>query len=266
MPLNSALRDIWAFRGLIWSTVKRELQSKWSGTQLGPFWIVAQPLATILIFTVIFAEIMKPSLPRHDAKFAYSIYLCAGILGWNFFAELLGRCVGVFVENATLLKKVNFPKICLPVICLISSLLHFGIIFILFYFFLLLAGSSPGWVTISVVPVLLVQIAFTSGLGILLGTVNVFYRDIQQAIGLFLQFWFWLTPIVYLPSGLPDIAFSILRWNPMLPIIQGYQSIFLEQTFPDWTGLIYPGVLAVILCIAGIWTFRRLQGEIVDEL
>src|SRR5665648_218754 len=98
------LRDVWSFRSMIWSSVKREFQSRWTGTQFGPFWLVAQPLATIVIFTVIFANIMRPGMPAHDSKFAYSIYLCSGVLTYGLFSEMLGRSVNIFVESANLLK------------------------------------------------------------------------------------------------------------------------------------------------------------------
>src|SRR5450759_878347 len=120
------LRDVWAFRGFIRGSIRREFQTRWQGTQFGPVWIVANPLATILIFTVVFAKIMRPSLPGHDSAFAYSIYLCSGILTWNLFSELLNRCVGIFIEHGAMLKKVHFPKLALPIMVTISGLMNFG--------------------------------------------------------------------------------------------------------------------------------------------
>src|SRR6476646_2343009 len=94
------VRECWDFRGFILASVKREFVSRYLGTQLGFFWAIAQPLAMILIYTLIFAEIMKPALAGHASIFAYSIYLCAGILTWQLFSDLLNRSVGVFVHNA----------------------------------------------------------------------------------------------------------------------------------------------------------------------
>ncbi len=86
---------VWDRRGFIFSSVKREFESRWIRTQMGPVWLVIQPLATIVIFTVIFVNIMRPGMPAHDSKFAYSIYLCAGIISYNLFAEMMNRCVGI---------------------------------------------------------------------------------------------------------------------------------------------------------------------------
>lgn len=260
------LRDVWAFRDFILSSVKREFQSRWSGTQFGPFWIVAHPLANIFIFTVIFAQIMRPSLPDHPSIFAYSIYLCSGVLAWNFFCEMLSRCVNIFVENANLLKKIHFPKLCLPVIVLASNTLNFAIVMGIFMFFLLVIGAFPGWVVLYVLPVLFMQMAFAIGMGVLLATINVFYRDVSQTVQVILQFWFWLTPIVYTPSNLPKAAQAVLMWNPMYIFIRAYQGIFLEHIPPQWSSMIYPGLLAVFFIFFGVFAFHKLQGEIVDEL
>ena len=260
------LRDVWSFRGMIWSSVKREFQSRWTGTQFGPFWLVAQPLATIFIFTVVFANIMRPGMPAHDSKFAYSIYLCSGVLTYGLFSEMLGRSVNIFVENANLLKKINFPKLCLPIIILVSSILNFAIIMSLFLLFLLITSSFPGWVILSVLPVLGIQLMFAMGLGMLLATINVFYRDVQQMVQVVLQFWFWLTPIVYVVPTLPDTAQRILDLNPLWPLIQAYHGIFLEHQMADGAGLIYPLLLALFFVVLGVFAFYKLQGEIVDEL
>lgn len=260
------LKDVWNFRDFIWSSVKRDFQTRWVGTQFGSFWLLAQPLATIFIFTVIFANIMRPGMPAHDSKFAYSIYLCSGVLTFGLFSEMLGRSVMIFVENANLLKKINFPKLCLPITVMISCVLNFAVTMGIFLGFLTVTAAFPGWVILSAVPVLIIQLVFTIGLGMLLATINVFYRDVRQAVQVVLQFWFWLTPIVYIPATLPPWLGGVMNANPLCPMIQAYQGIFLEKIQPDWHTLIYPGLLGSCFVITGIYAFYKLHGEIVDEL
>ncbi len=266
MSGSTMLREVWARRDFISSSVKREFTARWIRTQLGPFWLIAQPLATIIIFTVIFVNIMRPGMPAHDSKFAYSIYLCAGVLTYHFFAEMLGRSVTVFVENANLLKKIYFPKLCLPIIVMLSSLLNHAVTLALFVGFLLLAGAFPGWVILCSLPVLAVLVVFTMGLGMLLACINVFYRDVQQVVQVLLQFWFWLTPIVYIPSTLPERIAGLLRFNPLYAPVRACQNIYLDQAVPDWSSLIYPGLLGLCFTCLGILAFFRLQAEIVDAL
>jgi lipopolysaccharide transport system permease protein len=260
------LRECWEFRDFIFASVKRDFVSRYLGTQLGFFWAIAQPLAMLAIYTLIFAQFMKPSLPGHESKYAYSIYLCAGILSWQLFSELLNRSVGVFVRNANLLKKVNLPKLSLPIIATLSSLSNFAVVLVLFLGFLAAIGSFPVNAILALIPALVLIVAFALGLGVLLGTINVFYRDVEQGTSMLLQFWFWLTPIVYPGRTLPGLFASVLAWNPMWPIVNFVQTIFLEDRIPAWSPLLYPAIVAVALLLLGLFAFRRLSGEIVDVL
>ena len=260
------LRECWAFRGFILASVKRDFVSRYLGTQLGFFWAIAQPLALILIYTLVFARIMKPALPGHESPFAYSIYLCAGIVIWQLFSDLLNRSVGVFVHNANLLKKVNLPKLALPIVATLSALSNFAVVVLLFMGFLLAIGAFPAASIVALVPLLVLVVAFAVGLGVLLGTINVFYRDVEQATTMLLQFWFWLTPIVYPGRTLPDFVASALAWNPMWPVVHFAQTIFVEDRTPPWSSLAYPALVAIALLLLGLFAFRNLSGEIVDEL
>lgn len=260
------LKEVWAFREFILGSIKREFQSRYKRSQFGWLWAVINPLAMILVYTVVFAEVMRARLPGVESRFAYSVYLCAGMLTWSLFAEILTRSLSVFTDNANLLQKVAFPKLCLPLIVIGSSLIHFTIIFGLFLLFLVVTGTFPGWIVLATIPLLLVQTALAVGLGIFLGTVNVFYRDVGQTMGIVLQFWFWLTPVVYVATIVPETLRELLRWNPMWPVIQGYQAILVSGTAPNWLGLAWVALVAAGALLLGLLAFSRLNSEIVDEL
>ena len=132
---------IWSYRGFIAGNVKREFQSKYSNSLLGAAWTVINPLAMIVVYTVIFSQIMRARLAGVDGAFAYSIYLCSGVLTWGLFAEIVSRAQNVFLENANILKKLSFPRLCLPVIVVANALLNFSIIFGLFTLFLLITET-----------------------------------------------------------------------------------------------------------------------------
>jgi lipopolysaccharide transport system permease protein len=185
---------------------------------------------------------------------------------WQLFSDLLARSVGIFVHNSALLKKANLPKLAFPIIVALSGLSNFGVILVLFLGFMVVIGSFPAGSVFAMIPVVLLVVGFALGLGVLLGTVNVFYRDIEQSTSMVLQFWFWLTPIVYPGRALPGFAAHLLEWNPMWPIVHFAQTIFLEDRVPDWSTLLYPAVVAMIFLALGLVAFRRLSGEIVDEL
>ncbi|NNG77210.1 ABC transporter permease [Acinetobacter sp. ANC 4277] len=260
------LRPLWEYRGFIYGSVKREFQSKYRNSLLGGAWTFLNPLAMILVYTVIFSQVMKAKLPGIESGFAYSIYLCAGVLTWGLFAEIVGRGQNIFLDNANLLKKISFPRMCLPIITVLNASVNFAIIFSLFLIFLIFVGFWPGWAIFSLIPILLIQLLLAIGLGMTLGVLNVFFRDVGQFFGIFLQFWFWLTPIVYPATILPESIKSIMAINPMYPLIQAYQGIFVLGQLPDWGTLFYPLVLGVVLCGLGMRLFRQHVGEMVDEL
>lgn len=267
MPGLPMLKALWAYRNFVWSSVLREFHGKYRESLLGAFWSVANPLAMIVIYAVVFGQLMRPQLAGHEATpFAFSIYLCAGVITWGLFAEMLGRLNNVFLEHGNLIKKSNFPRICLPAIVATSALVNFGIVFGLYLAFLAIIGHWPGWKLLAVVPLLALQVLFTLGLGIFLGTLNVFFRDVGQLTGIVVQFWFWLTPIVYVFDTLPEAARNALQYNPLQPLMVAYQTVFLNQRLPDFYSLLPLALLTAIFLIMGAWFFLSRVGELVDEL
>ena len=233
---------------------------------LGAAWMVINPLAMIFVYTVIFSQVMRAKLPDTNSSFAYSVYLCSGLLTWGFFAEIVNGLQSVFLENANLLKKLNFPRLCLPIITVLNAVLNFSIVFSFFTIFLIISGNFPGWSYFGLLPVFIILVAFSAGLGIMLGILNVFFRDVGQLFGVILQFWFWFTPIVYPVSILPDFARRCLIFNPMVGVIGACQKILVFGQFPDWGSLVPVALLAVVLCFYSWRLFRKRSGEIVDEL
>ncbi len=263
---TDSLKSLWRYRDFIFGSVKREFQSKYRNSLFGAAWTVLNPLAMIIVYTIIFAEVMKSRLPGVENTFGFSIYLCSGLLTWGFLFEIVGRAQNVFIDNANLLKKITFPRLCLPVIIVISAMVNFSIVFSLFLSFLIISGNFPGVVFLAVVPLLILLVIFAIGLGVTLGVLNVFFRDVGQFFGIFLTFWFWLTPIVYPVQALAKPVRDILRWNPLVPLIEGFQGVFVTHTWPDWNSLWPIFVLSILFCLSGMFLFRRHAGEMVDEL
>lgn len=262
----SLLRPVWAYRGFVLGNVKREFQLKYRNSLLGAAWTVLQPLAMILVYTVIFSQIMRAKLPGVDSTFGYSIYLCAGILTWGLFAEITTRSQNMFLDNANLLKKLSFPRLCLPVTVVATGLLNFGIVFGLFTAFLLVTGNFLGLAYLALAPLLALLVVFAVGIGMVLGVLNVFFRDVGQFFGIFVTFWFWLTPIVYPPSILPERVQPLMALNPMASLLGAVQGVLVRGEWPQWGTLVYPLALALVLCLLGVRLFRKRAGEMVDEL
>lgn len=257
---------LWFYRGFVYSMVAREFRSKYLGSLLGSVWSILNPLALITIYTVIFSRVMQAKLPGIDDTMAYGLFVCAGLLPWIYFTELLNRFPGIFLEQAALLKKVSFPRITLPVIALCSATLNYLIIFCLFLLFLAVTNRFPGWVVLGYLPLLVLQQMFVVGFGILLGSVNVFFRDIGQFVNVVIQFWFWFTPIVYVTTMLPDKAQNLIEYNPMTAFMKAYQAIILYGKWPVWMDFKLHCIGALIGLVVGFYVFQFLADEMVDEL
>ncbi|MGY1450882.1 ABC transporter permease [Pseudomonas chlororaphis] len=264
--LINLYRSLWRYRSFILGSVKREFQSRYRNSLLGALWTVLNPLSMIVVYTVIFSQVMHARLPGMDDNLAYSVYLCAGLLTWGFFSEITLRSQSMFLEHANLLKKISFPRICLPVIVFLNAAINFAIILGLFLAFLLITGRLPGMALLALVPLLMLQAMFSAGLGMILGVLNVFFRDVGQFFGICLQFWFWLTPIVYPISILPPPIQRIWELNPLNALMTSYQNLFIYNQWPVWSSLVPMLVIGLLFCVMGLRLFRQRIGEMVDEL
>lgn len=264
--MRGTLGTVWHYRSFILGSVKREFQAKYLNSLLGATWSVIQPLAMIFVYTVIFSQIMRAKLPGVESVFGYSIYLCSGIIMWGYFADVVGRGQNIFIENANLLKKLSFPRFCLPLTLVISATLNFLIILGLFVAFLVLSDTFPGWAFFGIFPVLAIQLLFALGLGMVLGVLNVFFRDVGQLFGVVLQFWFWMTPIIYPLNILPPSAQDLMAFNPMAVLIGAYQRVLVHGLWPQWSTLWPVLLLGMLLCLLALRLFRKRYAELMDEL
>ena len=260
------LKGVWAYRNFILTSIRAEFKARLTRSRLGAAWFILHPLAQAAVFAIVLSEVMPGRLPGVDDKGAFAIYLIAGLAAWSLFAEIVNRCMSIFVEYASTMRKIAFPRLCLPMIVGGTALVN--------HFFLLIAlvvvsgllGHWPG-PAIAAIPVGIVLIAiFGFGLGVFLGVLNVFSRDISQGFSIVLQFWFWLTPIVYAVDILPKQFRPIAELNPMTPLVGIYQQAVLHDRWPDWSALLPVAALACLLVALSFALFRRASADLVDAL
>ncbi|MEO8506738.1 MAG: ABC transporter permease [Betaproteobacteria bacterium] len=257
----------WRYRGFIASSIRNEYRSRFVRSRLGAIWMILHPLANAAIFALILSEVMTAKLPGMLANpFAYPIYLLSGTLAWSLFAEVVTRCLTIFIDNGNLLKKMAFPRICLPLIVAGSALLNnvmlFGAILVVFGLLGFLPGIAAAWIPV----IMLIPLALGFGIGLLLGVFNVFVRDIGQAVTVILQLAFWFTPIVYLPQIVPASYSWVIEYNPMATVVQAYQGVILYNEQPHWDSLAIVGGAAALMLVASLFLFRRASVDLVDAL
>ena len=264
--MKASIKSLWAYRDFILGSVNRQLQDKYHNSMMGSIWIILNPLAMVFTYTVIFSKLMNARFIESHSQYAYSIYVCSGLILWGLFSEIVMNGQSIFLDNAALLKKISFPRLCLPIIVVFKALINFSIIFGLFIAFLLITKNFPGWILINIFPLVFILVIFSIGLGVCLGVLNVFFRDIGQLFGIFINFWFWLTPIVYSLDILPGFSRNIITLNPMTPLIQAFQELLLKHLALNWKALLPIIILGIILCMLSFGLFRKHASEIVDEI
>jgi lipopolysaccharide transport system permease protein len=264
--MKGMLLAAWRYRFFIVSSIKTELRSKFVRSSLGGLWMILNPLSQVLIFAFVLSAVLSAKLPGITNQYAYAIYLMAGTLGWSLFAEIVNRCLTLFIDNGNILKKMVFPRIALPLIVTGSALVNNVLLFVAILAIFGVLGHLPSIALIWLPVLMVINIALALGIGLGLGVLNVFMRDIGQVVPVLMQFLFWFTPIVYMANIIPEQYREWLAFNPMIPIINGYQNILLYNKEPDWTGLGVITLIALSLLAFSLVLFRKASPEMVDQL
>ena len=249
---------------LILELVRRDLKMRYLGSTLGFVWAIIHPVLSLGIYTVIFSMVLKVPMGRDAGTFGFVLYLFCGLLPWLTFQEALSRSVGCIPENANLVQKMRFPTEVLPVVLSLSSfvqqLIGTGILFLV----LLANGRIPqGWILL--LPfAFLIQFAAMVGLGWLVASLYIYFRDMSQVLGIVLNVWFWLTPLVYPQEKAPEAFQFILSLNPMTHLVGICRSLILEGNPAAFFSWMYITVFAVVCFTIGMEVLRRLKPDFPD--
>jgi len=261
------LVSAWRYRHFILSSIRAEIRARFTRSKLGGLWMIVHPLAQAAIFALVLAGIMSARLPgMGNDTAAYALYVLSGMLGWSLFSDLVSRCLTLFIDNGNLLKKMLFPRICLPIIAGGAALLNNVLLFVAVLVVFAALGRFPGAGIIWVPVLMTLTLAMGLSMGLLLGVVNVFVRDVGQVVPVVLQFGFWLAPIAYTPDIVPAPLRRLLYLNPMTAIVEGYQNALLFGRVPDVVALTWLALLALLLLVVALAMFRRASPEMVDVL
>ena len=258
--------NLWRYRGFVVQNALSDARHRYAGSAAGVAWNVINPLAQILIYSVVFSRIMAIRVPGAGSGAEFALYLCAGLLPWTAFCDCILRGANAFIENTPYLKKLPIPEQVFVAQNAVSATLFLGISMTLLGVVTVITGSalSLAWLGVPVVLVLFQGFGF--GLGLIFGTLNVFLRDIGQVLAIALHLWMWLTPIVYVEEILPASLQSLVRYNPAYPFIDALHRMIVGGRWPGaWHWLVML-VWAGAAPVVGYLILRRLRPEIRDVL
>lgn len=258
------LRNLYRYRQLIAALTARDLKARYRGSILGYFWSLANPLLLLGVYTLVFTKFF----PRFDMQ-AYPLFLFAGILPWTFFSAAVLESTGSISSNAGLIKKVMFPAEALPLVVVLSHLVHFALavpVLLAALVAFTLANQAVVTAAILLLPVLMiVQTIFVAGISMVVSSASILFRDLRDIITNLMQIGFFITPIIY-PMPESRTLRALLRFNPMTPFVLGYQDIVYYGRMPSMPDTALMIGYSVASVIAGVFVFDRLRDTLAEAL
>jgi len=256
------LKELWQYRELLYFLAWRDVKVRYKQTAIGIAWVVVQPLLTIAMFTVVFDRFAR--MPSEGAP--YPVFAFTALLPWNYFAQATARSAGSLVGDAHLIQKIYFPRLVMPLAAAIVPLVDLGIAFFALIGMLVWYGMTPTWGALAIPLFLGLAFATALSVGLWLAALNVRYRDVAHAIPFFVQFWMFVSPVVYPASLVPETWQRLYGLNPMAGVIEGFRWALLGKERPD-LGLIGIGAAVVaILFFTGVLFFKRMEQTFADVI
>lgn len=254
--------ELYAYRELFKTNIKKEIRGKYKGSFLGVLWSFINPLLQVLVYAIVFPYLMRDTVDN------YLVFLVNGIIPWTFFVTALTQGMASIRANAGIVKKVYFPREILPISSVFSCLVNFFISCAIILVFVLFSGLGISWHLLLLPFIALLQTMLTLGLVLILSAVNVYVRDTEYIIQFIINMLFYGTPILYSTSQFSGNAILelLFKLNPLATIIDSYRDIFMYHQLPDGGMILYVFIVSAVLLALGIFVFKKLERNFAEEI
>jgi lipopolysaccharide transport system permease protein len=254
-----SLKDLWAYRELLFFLTWRDVKVRYKQTALGAAWAILQPLFMMIIFTIFFGRLAGVD----SAGIPYPLFALAGLVPWTFFSNAITASGNSLVGSANLITKVYFPRLIVPAAAMLAGLVDFALAFLLFCVMMAYYRVGPS-IQVLFLPVLIVMTAlFALGVGTWMSALNVKYRDVRFALPFLIQLWLFVSSVILPSSALPQKYRWLLMLNPMSGIIEGYRSALFGLPF-DWPALATAAGITIVVLAYSIYSFARVERSFAD--
>lgn len=248
-----ALREILAYRHLVSSLVVRDLRVRYKRSALGVVWAFAEPLALMALFTIVFSRVLRLDVPN------YPVFVLAGVVVWGFFSTGVTYALGAVQANASLVKKIYFPRAILPLSTVFGRLVHLVLSLLLLAPFLAWFGVRPGWGLLLLPLLILLQALLVAGLALFLSALSTLYEDVSFLVGFAFTGLFYVSPVLYPLELVPEHYRLLYALNPMSALLTGYRAALLGLPWPRPLELALAVAIALVAFVGGTFVFRRLE-------
>lgn len=255
------LRELWNYREMVISLVKRDLKSRYKGSVLGFLWMFLNPLLQLCVYTVVFSVIMRSGIEK------FYLFLFVALVPWIFFSMCLSGGTTIIFAQQDMVKKIYFPRQVLPIAFTTSQFVNMVLSFIIIFIVVAFSGIGLNARALVFLPlVMLIEYILALGITFLTSALTVYFRDLEHILGIVSMAWMYMTPILYDVTSVPKELITIFNLNPMTPIIVAYREILYYGKAPQMGTLINAFVLGVAVLVGGEITFAILQKHFVEEL
>lgn len=254
------INDLYNYRELLKTSIKKDIGGKYKHSFLGILWSFINPLLQISVYAFVFQIILRSDIEN------YAVYLCCGLIPWQYFSSVVLRGAAIIVDNGNIIKKVYFPREVLPISLASSEGVNFLISTIIILGFVIFGGIGLSHHILWYFLIVLLQYILSIGVALIVSSITVYFRDLQHILGILMQLLFYATPIVYSMDSVPANFKWLVKINPMSYLIESYRAIFYNKTMPNFNDLGKALIMGVVLCIAGYFIFKRLEKRFAEEL
>ena len=254
------LKELWNYREMLGSLVKKDLKTRYKGSVLGFLWTFLNPLLQLLVYSLLFSVIMRANIDN------YAMFLFVALVPWLFFSTSLVSGASCIMGAQGLIEKIYFPRIIIPISVVCSNFMNMIFSFIIVFLALFFTGVGVSAVVIVLPVIMIIEFFFAVGLTLIVSAVNVYFRDLEYILGILTQVWMYLTPILYSVDMVPQQLKGVLDFNPMSSVILAYRDILFYQRMPDMSTLLSAVLCAVGSMVIGVFIFNKLQRRFAEEL
>jgi lipopolysaccharide transport system permease protein len=256
------LREVWAYRELLYFFVWRDVKVRYKQTAIGVSWVVLQPLLTMGVFTLFFGRLAK--LPSDGLP--YPVFYFTALVPWTYFATALQACTNIVVDNQRVITKVFFPRLVLPASAVVSGLVDFCIGFVVMCVVIAIYGIRPGPAALWLPALLLLAVLTVLGVGLWMSALNALYRDVRYVVPFLINFWMFASPVAYPSSLVPARWRWLYGLNPMAGVIDGFRWSLTGHGQPPGPLLLASAAAVVLVLLGGLFFFQRMEGAVADRV
>lgn len=255
------IKEIYDYRQMINSLVKKDLRGRYKGSVLGFLWTFINPLLQLVVYTFVFSVVLRAGIER------FYLFLFVALVPWIFFSSAITTGCTCILAQKDLVKKVYFPRQVLPIAYVTSSFVNMIFSFIVIFIVLIVSGVGVNFAALLYLPIImLVEFVLCLGMALLFSALNVFFRDLEHILGIITMAWMYLTPIMYKVEMVPEKFLPLFNANPMTPIIIAYRDILYYKQIPHITTLTHAFLLGIVILLIGNAVFSLLQRAFAEEL